>query len=299
MGNAHTANQNVLEIEGLTKKFKNFTLNQISFNVPRGYIMGFIGPNGAGKSTTIKLIMNLLHKDAGQIKVFGLDHLKSEQEIKNRLGFVFDENCYYEELSIAAMAKIVSSFYRRWDQAAFDKYLRIFGLPPKSKIKELSKGMKMKFSLAVALSHHADLLIMDEPTGGLDPVVRSELLDILADLIQDEDKSVFFSTHLTTDLDKIADYITFIHEGEIVLSAAKDEILDQYGIIKGDSALLGRDTEGLFVGLRTNHYNFEGLVKDKALARKTFQSRVLVEKPTLEDIMLYTVKGEKYAHSHL
>ncbi|GAB6172467.1 ABC transporter ATP-binding protein [Paradesulfitobacterium aromaticivorans] len=299
MRNTHTPTRNVLEITSLSKNFKAFSLKQITFNVPQGYIMGFIGPNGAGKSTTIKLVMNLLRKDAGQIKVFGLDHIESEKEIKDRIGFVFDENYYYDELSIAQVVKIIAPFYSRWDQTAFDKHLKNFGMFPKIKIKELSKGMKMKFSLAVALSHHADLLIMDEPTGGLDPIVRSELLEILTDLIQDEGKSVFFSTHITTDLDKIADYITFIHDGELVFSATKDDILDQYGIVKGDKQLLDREVEKLFVGLRTNQFGFEGLVRDKALARRTFKDRALLEKPTLEDIMLYTVRGEKnvYAHS--
>ncbi|MHB1407233.1 MAG: ABC transporter ATP-binding protein [Desulfitobacteriaceae bacterium] len=298
MGNSHNPTRNVLEINSLSKDFKTFSLKQISFNVPQGYIMGFIGPNGAGKSTTIKLIMNLLKKNAGDIKVFGLDHLESEKEIKDRIGFVFDENYYYEELTIAAMVKIIAPFYSRWDQAAFDKHLRAFGMSPKIKIKELSKGMKMKFSLAVALSHHADLLIMDEPTGGLDPIVRAELLEILSDLIQDEAKSVFFSTHITSDLDKIADYITFIHEGEIVFTAVKDDILEQYGVVKGDKKLLDRETEKLFVGLTTNQFGFEGLVRDKTLARITFKDQALVEKPTLEDIMLYTVRREKHVYAH-
>lgn len=290
--------RNVLEINGLSKNFNTFSLKHLSFNVPKGYIMGFIGPNGAGKSTTIKLILNLLKKDEGNIKIFGFDHLQAEKQIKDRIGFVFDENYFYEELTLASMAKIIAPFYSRWNQAAFDQYLKTFGMFSKIKIKELSKGMKMKFSLAVALSHQADLLIMDEPTGGLDPIVRAELLEILADLIQDEEKSVLFSTHITTDLDKIADYITFINEGKLVFSAAKDDILEQYGVVKGDKNLLDREAEKLFVGLKTNQFGFEGLVADKSLARRTFQERALVEKPTLEDIMLYTVRGENHGYAH-
>jgi ABC-2 type transport system ATP-binding protein len=204
----------VLEVTNLKKKFKDFTLKNINFTLEKGYIMGFIGPNGAGKSTTIKLIMNLLKKDDGEIKIFGLDNIKYEKEVKNRIGFVFDENYYYEELTVMEMKSVIAPFYKNWNDSIFNKYIKEFSLPPKTKIKELSKGMKMKLSIAVALSHDAELLIMDEPTSGLDPIIRSELLDILTFLIQDENKSVFFSTHITSDLDKIADYITFINNGK-------------------------------------------------------------------------------------
>lgn len=284
----------ILVIDQLCKHFKDFSLNKVSFQLPRGYIMGFIGPNGAGKSTTIKLIMNLLRKDSGKIKVFGLDNSEHDLVIKNRTAFVFDENHYYEELTIRSMASVVAPFYEHWEPPTFNRYLKDFGLNPKQKIKDLSKGMKMKFSLAIALSHGAELLIMDEPTAGLDPIVRSELLEILADLIQDEQKSVFFSTHITTDLDKIADYVTFLHHGEIVLSAPKDEILDSYGIVKGANQLLDEETKNLFVSINTNKYGFEGLVRDKDAAQHRFKERAIVEKPTLEDIMLYTVRGEQY-----
>ena len=169
----------ILEVENLTKKFKNFTLDNINFKLEPGYIMGFIGPNGAGKSTTIKLIMNLLKKNSGEIKVFGMDHVKYEKEIKDRIGFVYDENYYYEDLTIKQMKNIVASFYSKWDDDQFNYYIKEFDLNPKAKIKTLSKGMKMKFSLAIALSHHADLIIMDEPTSGLDPIFRREILDIL------------------------------------------------------------------------------------------------------------------------
>lgn len=286
--------ESILTVEKLTKHFKDFSLRDVSFQLPRGYIMGFIGPNGAGKSTTIKLIMNLLRKDYGQIKVFGLDNLKHELTIKDRIAIVFDENYYYEELTLREMARVVASFYKRWETQTFEKYLKEFELNPKQKIKELSKGMKMKFSLAIALSHGAELLILDEPTAGLDPLVRSELLDILAALIQDERKSVFFSTHITSDLDKIADFVTFIHNGEIVLSAPKDDILENYGVVKGDNVLLNDETKRLFIGIKTNPFGFAGLVQDKEKARRCFQKQALIEKPTLEDIMLYTVRGEQH-----
>lgn len=196
--------EKILEIKNVSKQYDDFSLKNINISLDRGYVMGFIGPNGAGKSTTIKLIMNLIKKDSGQIKVFGLDHEKDEMKIKEKIGFVYDENHFYEELTVHEMKNMIRPFYKRWDEKLFAKYVKEFKLPIKKTIKHLSKGMKMKFSLAVALSHHAELLIMDEPTSGLDPLIRSELLDILRILIEDENKAVFFSTHITSDLEKIA-----------------------------------------------------------------------------------------------
>ena len=287
--------ENILEVTNLSKHFQDFSLRKVSFQLPAGYIMGFIGPNGAGKSTTIKLIMNLLHKDDGQIQVFGLDHIENETAAKDRIGFVYDENHFHEELSVRNMARIVAPFYSRWQAQTFEKYLKDFDLNPKQKIKELSKGMKLKFSLAIALSHQAELLIMDEPTAGLDPVVRTELLDILASLIEDERKAVFFSTHITSDLDKIADFVTFINNGQIVLSTTKDEILDLYGVVKGNTELLTPDARKLFIGLRLNKFGFAGLVRDKQAIRRLWQDSVVIERPLLEDLMLYTVRGERHA----
>ncbi|RYD05855.1 hypothetical protein N752_08145 [Desulforamulus aquiferis] len=274
------------------QKYPGFGLKDISFTMPRGYIMGFIGPNGAGKSTTIKLILNLIKRDSGEIKLFGMDNIQKELAIKDRIGFVFDENHYYEELNIQEMKKIVAPFYRNWDEHTFAKYLVDFNLPRKKKIKDLSKGMKMKFSLAIALSHQADLLIMDEPTSGLDPVVRNELLEILTYLIQDENKGIFLSTHITSDLDKIADYITLINEGEIIFSTPKDELLDYHGMVKGGKDLLDKEVRNNFIGIKEHQYGFEGLVKDRQKASKVFEKhKVLVEKPTLEDILLYYTRG--------
>lgn len=253
----------ILEIKNLRKDFKGFSLKDINLSLERGFIMGFIGPNGAGKSTTIKLILNLMERDRGEINVFGKDNIKNEIEVKNKIGFVLDENHYYEEITIKEMKRIIAPFYKQWDDGVFNKYVKDFGLPIDRKIKELSKGMKMKFSLAVALSHNAELLIMDEPTSGLDPVVRSELLDILSDLMQDENKGVFFSTHITSDLDKIADYITFINNGEIVFSTTKDDILDNFGLVKGPKELIFDNNLYEFVGMRENQYGFEALVQDK------------------------------------
>ncbi|WP_312906562.1 ABC transporter ATP-binding protein [Tissierella praeacuta] len=281
----------MLEIKNLSKDFKKFKLNNISFKLEPGYIMGFIGPNGSGKSTTIKLIMNLLKKDSGEIKVFGKDHIQFEKEIKNKIGFVYDEFYFYEDLTIKQMKNIIGPFYKEWDDKLFNKYIEDFKLDPSQKIKRLSKGMKMKFSLAVALSHNADLIIMDEPTSGLDPVFRREILDILYNVIQDEKKSIFFSTHITTDLEKIADYITFINNGTIVFSRGKDEILESYGIVKGGNNLLDKDIRKEFIGLRETKVGFEGLVDNPQKLKRLFGSEVIIERPTLEDIMVYSVRG--------
>jgi len=282
----------ILEVKGLYKEFRDFTLKNIDMELGRGYIMGFIGPNGAGKSTTIKLIMNLLKKDGGQIKIFGKDHVEHEQEIKNRIGFVFDENHFYEELTVSEMKWVVSRLYNKWDENAFKNYLRKFQLPENKKIKELSKGMKMKFSLAVALSHNAEFLIMDEPTSGLDPLIRSELLDILSEEIQDENKAVLFSTHITSDLDKIADYITLIDNGEIVFSTMKDDLLNNYGLVKGDKKVLSPEFRKMFIGLKANAFGFEGLVRDRKAVKRLFPENIIVEKPTLEEIMLYHTRRD-------
>jgi len=280
----------ILEVKNLRKEFKNFTLDNISFNLEPGYIMGFIGPNGAAKSTTIKLIMNLLKKDGGEIRIFGKDHEKYEKEVKNRIAFVYDENYYYEDLTINTMKSVVASFYSNWDDSKFNEYMREFDLYPKAKIKTLSKGMKMKFSLAVALSHNADLIIMDEPTSGLDPVFRREILDILYSVIQDEKKSIFFSTHITTDLEKIADYITFINRGKIVFSKPKDDVLQNYGIVKGGLDILDENARKEFIGIRETKVGFEALTDNMDKTRRMFGNRVLIERATLEDIMVYSVR---------
>lgn len=283
----------ILEVKNLRKSFKDFSLKDISFSLERGFIMGFIGPNGAGKSTTIKLIMNLLKRDAGEIKVFGLDNVKDEMKVKNKIGFVYDENYFYEELTVGEMKRVIAPFYKEWDDEVFKKYIRDFNLSTEKKIKDLSKGMKMKFSLAIALSHDAQLLIMDEPTSGLDPIVRSELLEILSYIIQDEKRGVFFSTHITSDLDKIADYVTLLNNGEIIFSKQKDEILENYGIVKGSKELLDRDTLKNFIGVRENQFGFEGLVKDRNQVKRLFKEKVVIDKPSLEEIMLYyTRRGQ-------
>lgn len=278
--------ENTLELINVSKSRQGFSLDTINITLKKGFIMGFIGPNGAGKSTTIKLIMNLIKKDSGMIKVFGLDNEKHSMKIKERIGFVYDDNHFYEELTIKEMKNIIRPFYSQWEESTFNKYVKDFSLPMDKKINELSKGMKMKFSLAIALSHQAELLIMDEPTSGLDPLVRTELLDVLQTLIQDENKAIFFSTHITSDLDKIADYITLINNGQIILSKTKDELLEEYTMVKGKDSTQIIHNKNL-ISLKSNDFGFEALCKNKEEVRKQFGTSYFYEKPTLEDIMVF------------
>lgn len=281
----------VLEVENLKKSYNDFCLNDLNFKFQKGYVMGFIGPNGAGKSTTIKLIMNLIKKDSGSIKVFGMDSVENERKIKEKIGFVYDDNVFYGMLTIVQMKNIIARFYADWDENKFKGYIKKFELNPNKRIDDLSKGMKVKFSLAVALSHGAKLLIMDEPTSGLDPAFRSELLDILYNIIQDSEISIFFSTHITTDLEKIADYITFINKGKMVFSKPKDEIMQEYGIVKGPSKLLDSDLKREFIGIRETSAGFQALSSNIQKARRMLKDNFKIEKASLEDIMVYTVRG--------
>lgn len=282
----------ILELNNVWKRFPGFTLSDVSFSLEPGYIMGFIGSNGSGKTTTIKLIMNLLHLDEGEIRVFGLDSRKQEQEVKQRIGFVYDENHFYEELTIAEMTRVVAPFYKNWDWGIYNNYVKTFALPASRKIKDFSRGMKMKYSLAVALAHGAELLIMDEPTSGLDPLIRSEFLEILTDVIQDERCSVLFSSHITSDLDRIADYVTLIHNGKILFSESKDALLEKYALIKGERGLLDGNLKPYLVGVRENQFGFEGLVTDKAKVQNLVKGKAILERPTLEDMMLFHTKGK-------
>jgi len=282
---------NVIELNNVNKSFERFQIKDLSMSVKKGFVTGFIGGNGVGKSTTIKMMMNLLQPDSGTISLFGMDYAKHEKEIKQRIGFVYDENVFYEQLTLAEMKQIIKSAYKKWDDQLFHHYVQLFELPLKQKIKSFSKGMMMKASLTMALSHHAELIIMDEPTSGLDPIFRRELLDILHDIMEDGDKTIFFSTHITTDLDRIADYIAFIHNGKLMFTKELTQIEEEYAIVKGGVELLDRDTEKEFISIRRSNHGFEALTANKARVVQTFGDMVLMEKATLEDIMFYTKKG--------
>lgn len=285
--------ENTLEVKNLGKHFGTFSLEGIHLTVKKGFITGFIGPNGAGKSTTIRCIMNLTRPSQGEVKLFGKTHDANTEEIKQRIGFVNDENFFYGHLSLEQNKKLIAPFYEMWDEELFAHYIEHFELPRMKKVDHLSKGMKMKFSLAMALSHEPELIIMDEPTSGLDPVFRRELLELLQDIIQDEEKAVFFSTHITQDLEKVADYITFLDNGKIVASEEKDALMDQYAVVKGPTEWLTPERRHILDGLKETDIGFEGLLANKQQLAGVENPKVLLEQPTLEDIMFYTVKERK------
>lgn len=285
----------ILEVRGLSKSWGGFQLKDISFSLPRGYIMGFIGPNGAGKTTTIKLIMNLINRDDGEVNIFGRDNLKFQKEVKQKIGFVYDENYYYDYLTLEEMKSIVASFYRNWDEALYRRYLKDFDLPGKKKIKNLSRGMKMKYSLALSLSHHAELIIMDEPTSGLDPVFRTELLEILQGELQDENRGILFSSHITSDLEKVADYVCLINAGRLVFSDTYENIREKYLLVKGPRELLDASFRSLLLGIRENDFGFEALTDKSPQVMKTWGNRVVCESPSLDQVILFTARRDKHA----
>ncbi|WP_416825418.1 ABC transporter ATP-binding protein [Ectobacillus polymachus] len=284
--------ETILELEHVHKKFKDFALQDVSFSLKKGYIMGFIGPNGAGKSTIIRCIMDLIHIDSGNIKLFGQNYHDHVTALKQRIGFVYDQDVFFEDLTVEANKRIVASFYDQWDNEVFYRYVKEFEIPLKKPVKTLSKGTKMKLALAVALSHHADLIIMDEPTSGLDPVFRKELLDVLQDVIQDENKAIFFSTHITTDLEQVADYITFILDGQIVLCQETEELMDAYTLVKGPVSLKEEIQACIPIGFKETSVGFEAFLK-KENTRNLSNSNIRFDRPTLEEIMYYMVKSYK------
>lgn len=284
--------ENILELNSVSKNYPSFSLKDVNFSVPFGSIMGFIGENGAGKTTTIKLILNEIRRDAGEIKIFGKDNVKNELEVKQQIGTVFDESYFYGGLTSDDIGKILRNIYKSWDQPLYEKYQKDFELPKGKKISKYSKGMKMKLNIASALAHHPRLLILDEATSGLDPVVRSDILDLFLDFIQDEGCSVLFSSHITSDLEHVADYVTFLHKGRVIFSRPKDELTQVCGIVKcGASQFAGLDKSG-FLRWRRGEAECEALVADKNEARRKYPALV-VDNATLDEIMLLYVKGEK------
>lgn len=280
---------NILELTNVKKSFEGFCLRDISFALPKGFIMGFIGPNGAGKTTTIKLILNMLSPDGGQIRIFGADGTAAAKE---RIGVVMDQPYYVKEWTLLDVEGALSPFYRKWDGARYRRLLADFSLDPKKKVGELSRGMSMKLMVAAALSHGADLLILDEPTSGLDAVARNELTEILADFISDENRSVLFSTHITADLEKIADYITFINSGEIRYSGTKDELLERYRLAKGGLGILDAGQKERIIGYREHQAGFDGMVETSAL--KALPDSVVTEPVSLDEMVLrFNTRGKK------
>ena len=279
----------------LCKRYPGFHLADVSFTLPRGHIMGLIGPNGAGKTTTLKLILGALHRDGGTIRAFGLDPARDGTAVRSRIGFVHDEPRFYRQLTLAQNAALVARFYRTWDHGAFRRLADAFDLRLDKRFGELSHGNKTKFALALALSHRAELVVLDEPTSGLDPVFRRDLLDNLTELLEDEQASILFSTHITSDLERIADYITLIQNGRIVFSETKDEILERWALVKGGLEQLESLPQDYFRGLHRGAHGFEALTDDAAAARRQLGDSVVIDRATLDDVVLYTTGSDSDA----
>lgn len=282
---------NILEIKNLNKHYDGFSLNNVSFAIPQGYIMGFIGPNGAGKTTTIKALLNMVYPDSGEITLLGKKTSSETSEVKNDIGVVMDLPFYVDDWKVKDVEAAVSPFYNHWNCNVFDSYIHKFNLVKNKKVKELSRGMKVKLMLAVALSHDAKLLILDEPTSGLDPVARDELMDILGEFITDENKGILFSTHITSDLEKIADYITFIIEGKIEFTGEKDKLLESYLLVKGGLSDLTAEQKKSIIGYREHSVGFEGMIKTDNI--KKLPSNTAFEKISLDEIIIYMNKEAK------
>lgn len=274
----------MLHVEALEKSYSDFKLDNISFDLPAGYIMGLIGPNGSGKTTTIKAILNITERDGGKITVFGKDNIASEQEIKKDIGVVFDSSSFVDEWTMADVEKAYRLFYPAWDSEKYWSLLTKFRIGRTKKVKELSKGMQMKLMLACAFSYDARLLILDEPTSGLDPVSRDELLDILCEYIEDGRRSVLFSTHITPDLEKIADYITYIHLGRLIFTGTKEDFADSFRVVRGDRKELTPGLEARLIGLRTFPTGFEALMKKQDLPAA---SRLECVPASIDDIVVF------------
>ena len=274
----------ILKVENLTKKYEKFTLNSVSFKLDKGYIMGFIGRNGAGKTTTLKSMLNLVHADGGQVTVLGQDFFANELACKQKIGFMFGGIDYYPKVKLKKITRVVKTFYDQWDDNLFQKYMERFELDPDKRADQLSDGMRVKFALALALSHNAQLLVLDEPTSGLDPVSRDDLLELFQELIEDGERSILFSTHITSDLEKCADFITYIKDGEIIASTDKDAYLDEYRIVSGTREQLTEKLAGLLIGCKTNSFGFAGMIRKADLP---FATRLAVAPADLESIMIF------------
>ncbi|MBQ8078407.1 MAG: ABC transporter ATP-binding protein [Oscillospiraceae bacterium] len=283
---------NILEITGLCKSYGDFALRDVSFALPRGFIMGFVGENGSGKTTTIRSILNMAKIDSGKISVFGLDSVTDTIAVKERMGVVFDSLYMAEHLTARQIEQQLRPFYRNWSKEEFLGRLRSFGLPDNKRVGDFSKGMKMKLMIAVALSHKAELMILDEPTSGLDPVARDELLDILAEYIADENCGVLFSTHITADVERIADYVTILHGGRVWYTGTRDDLTEKYVVIKGAESELPAEKKTQCIGFHAYRNGFEAMLPADALAG--MPSVIESEKASIDEILVYIAKEDKH-----
>jgi len=281
-----------LTIDGLTKQYTRFKLDAVSLRLPVGFIMGFVGQNGAGKTTTIRLILNMVKRDAGQVSVLGMDNIADEIAIKQEVAVVFDTLALVDNWRIGVVEKVMAGFYERWDTRAYNNYLMRFDLSPDRKISDLSRGMQLKLAMSIALSHDAKLLILDEPTSGLDPVAREELLDILHEYIEDGDRSVFFSTHITSDLDKVADYITVIDKGRIFYSGVKDGLTDAFVLAKGKLEDLSDDLREKMMGVTASRVGFSGLLPASQVG--WLKPSMVADRPDIDEILVHIAKEDRH-----
>ncbi|MBQ8999184.1 MAG: ABC transporter ATP-binding protein [Clostridium sp.] len=277
---------NSIEIRNLQKNYKNFSLNIDNLDIPEGYITGFIGPNGSGKTTTIKSLLGMVKPDSGEIKILN-SNINKDTKTKENIAYVGDESGFLEESKLSNLHKIISKFYPNWDESLYQNYLTKFNIDESKLYKDLSKGQKKQFELIMALSHHPKLLIMDEPTSSLDPIIRNEFLELMQDHIEMDSMTVFYSTHITTDLDKSADYIVMVYNGKILLQGEKDYILDNHVLIKSKKTLINNTIKKQFISLKENAFGFEGLISNKKKAYELFGNEAIYEKCTLEDLLLY------------
>lgn len=285
--------ENIIEINGLKKKYDDkFELGKIDISIPKGIIVGLIGENGAGKTTLIKSMLSIMKIDEGKIKIFGKDYKKEEKAIKEDIGVVLDNMFFPELLNAKDINSVMKDIYENWDSELYFSYLKEFNLPENKPLKAMSKGMRKKLEIVTAISHKPKLLILDEPTSGLDPVVRSEVLEIFQKFIEDEEHSILLSTHITSDLEHIADEIIFIDKGKKVLQKSRDEIIDNYGILKCDIDYFPNIDKQDIVTYRKAKYSYEILIENKEQLTKKY-NKCIIDKITLEDLMLLIIKGEK------
>ena len=284
--------ENILELENISKTFpkSNFTLSDISFSLPYGTILGFVGENGAGKTTTIGCILNTVIKDSGTVRLFGQEMKDGDVDIREKIGVVYDSDNFPGVWTAAQLSQVMKGFYTNWDTALFQKYLHDFGLPAAQKIKHFSRGMTMKLAIAAALSHHPHLLILDEATSGLDPIMRDEMLDVFLDFVQEENHSILLSSHITSDLEKVADYITFIHNGKLILTAPKDDLIYHYAVLRCKENQFQALDPSDIISYRKRDFQIDVLVSDGKEAQKKYQN-VVVDHVSIDEIMLLLVKG--------
>lgn len=287
-------NLSILTTSNLNKTFKNFQLSDVNIDLPEGYIMGLIGANGAGKTTLIKLLMGLYLKDSGNITILGGDPIQNGEDIRQSIGFIFDDPKYYD-FRLGKIINIIKPFYKQWDDVVFDGYMSRFQLNKHMRFKLMSRGMKLKFALAIAMSHHAKLLILDEPTSGLDPVFRIEFLGILQEIIESGDKSILFSSHITEDIEKIADYITYLKNGHIVFSASRLDVLNRFSLVKGTSDTIPDIISKHMIAGHVNDYYYEALIESNLDIQPVWEQK---ETPSLDQIMYYFEMSDQYVISN-